>query len=140
MSSKEVFVDKVYHYLKDKKTEEGTRACHISKHFKVKKDMVYRAIKAIREKQIGVEIVAGGYRLSEFCSKEDDIYFIGRYYGAQASRNLALGSALPDIRKRWPTKLEASRIQNMVKPLMSSAIDMENGEVACNAYKSTFGL
>lgn len=78
---------------------------------------IYRMIRNLRLKGIGVIPTRNGYILSEFAKKSDDVGFIRRCLGRRSSDIIALGAMEADLNNRWNSVEDKKNINNIFRYL-----------------------
>jgi len=83
----------------------------------MKAPSVYRAIRLMRLKNIGILTTNKGYILAEYAKKTDDVNFVRRLYGRKVSDYIAAKAAEPHITKRWKGIEQKKQLRLMMQPL-----------------------
>ena len=125
-------INKVYKLLQE---NEYITSQEIIKKIKMAKGSVFRIIRLMRIKGIGVLSTRKGYVLSEFAKQRDDVYFIRMMYGRRASDMIAIQAALPHIKTRWHDEVDQRNFKSMLHPLTS---DLSKGMKILLTYKNNY--
>lgn len=122
-------LNKVHMYLIKHKY---VTADDLKKITKLKSGSIYRLIKFMRLKGIGIYATIKGYVLSEFADKRDDVHFIRRINGRRTGDIIAVKSAEKDILHRW----NGIQDKNSIVPVLSNlTIQIEKPEKADEGMK-----
>lgn len=109
--------------------EELGKKCHVNV------GSIFRVIKFLRLKGIGILTTRKGYILAEFAKQEDDVNFIRLIYGRRTSDFLAIQSAMPHIKERWKSEVDQKNLQSLIVPLSR---DISKGQKILLSYKNSY--
>lgn len=100
------------------RTDRYLNADDLSKMTHRSKATIYKTIRLMRESGIGVYSVPnkGGYILSEFADKKDDVHFIRMANGRYVSSVVAFNAAKPDIFRRWQG-IQRKELLQLITPI-----------------------
>lgn len=118
----ELMIKKVNTLLIENKymqAQELAKRCH------VKIFTIFRIIRLLRLKNIGVIATKNGYILSEFASQQDDVHFIRSCYGRRLSDYIAIQASKNDIDKRWKGEIDRKALAGLLGP-----IDINLGKIS----------
>lgn len=110
----EILVDKIMKHLLD---HEYSDSKTIAKKLGVSSGTVFRIIRVMRVRRIGILTTNKGYILSEFASKKDDVNFLRRLYARRLSDYHCVKAAEPTIKRRWKSIAEKQQLSLIFKPL-----------------------
>lgn len=95
-------INKVHGMLKDKTYVTATE---LADNCGLAVGSIYRVIKEMRRKGVGVYPTKKGYVLAELAQKKDDLLFTRRTLGHYASLRLSVKAAAPSIEHRWGNEM-----------------------------------
>lgn len=130
-------IPKIHSLLTDNATlraKDLAKGCHATV------AQVYQAVRLMREDSTGVMPVKGGYVLSKYATKKQDVEFMRRMNGRRTSDTISVLAAKPDIKKRWKTFEDRRAFLSITGPLTPNLKTLESGTDILLKYSGKMGL
>lgn len=103
------------------KGAELAKKCHLSY------SKTVHIIRLMRENGVGVHTTKGGYVLSEYAKKTQDVEFLRRLNGRRTSDFIALKASEPHIKLRWNAVEDRRAMAQILMPLTASPRALSTG-------------
>lgn len=126
-------VDKVHSFLVD---FEYQTAGQLAERCGMKSCSIYRIIRIMRLRNIGVLTTNNGYVLAEYAKKKDDVNFMRRLYGRKVSDYIAAKAAERHIRRRWKSIEQKEDLRLMMSPLIVDITESNGMKVLLTKVES----
>jgi hypothetical protein len=110
----------IFHELLKSKKAIGVRGKEAAKLLNLKVEMIYRLRRGLCERsKIGIQPTASGYKLSQYCQKDEDMYYLKKAYGVKIGQAISLNAAREHIYSRWAVNNTDNRIiRDVFAPLV----------------------
>lgn len=100
----------------------------------IKVQRVYRIARMAR-KTVGIHNTINGYRMSKFCNRDDDHWFLHRFYGFKIGQAIALNSAKPYILERAShNRKDMQSMKAILGPILSNPGAFKRGHTILRSY------